>query len=145
MLEKQVENSEALFGIKLDYSCPLIWSDMDGDERVRHCRKCRQNVYNLSMMTREEAYRFIKETEGKECVAFYQRRDGKLITRDCVSILGRQELTARFDFWAWINFALPAALLAIVPFLGPAVCTIVVGGGPIMVEEAPPEKKNVPE
>ncbi|MBX9937963.1 MAG: hypothetical protein K2Y32_01855 [Candidatus Obscuribacterales bacterium] len=137
MPNKQAENSEALFGIKLDYNCPLSWKDLDGNEQVRNCRRCKQNVYNLSMMTRDEAYRFIKETEGKECVAFYQRRDGKLITRDCVSILGRQELTAKYNFWAWINFLCSAGLLAILQIVGPAgLCTLFQGVGPIMVEES---------
>lgn len=56
---------------------------MDGDERVRFCRECNRNVYNLSSMTEAEAQRLIARREGRVCVRFYQRRDGTVLTTDC--------------------------------------------------------------
>jgi hypothetical protein len=56
---------------------------MDGDERVRFCRECNRNVYNLSAMTGREARSIMAEREGRLCVRFYQRRDGTVLTSDC--------------------------------------------------------------
>ena len=56
---------------------------MDGDERVRFCRECNRNVYNLSAMPEPEARRVVEEREGRLCVRFYQRSDGRVLTSDC--------------------------------------------------------------
>jgi hypothetical protein len=56
---------------------------MDGDARVRFCRECNRNVYNLSAMTEREARRVVAEREGRICVRFYQRSDGTVLTSDC--------------------------------------------------------------
>ena len=56
---------------------------MDGDDRVRFCRECNRNVYNLSAMTETEARRIVEEREGHPCVRFFQRRDGTVLTSDC--------------------------------------------------------------
>ncbi len=56
---------------------------MDGDHRVRFCRECNRNVYNLSVMTESEALGVIAEREGRLCVRFYERRDGTVLTSDC--------------------------------------------------------------
>lgn len=127
-------DSDKLFAISLDYKCPLSWRDMKGDENKRHCATCKQNVYNISRMTKAEAVAFIQETEGKECVSFYQRRDGTVVTRDCVSILGKSKLHHKWSVLAWINFVGSAIALALLPMLGPACVTIVGGIGPIMVD-----------
>ena len=125
-------DSDKLFAISLDYKCPLSWRDMKGDENKRHCATCKQNVYNLSRMTKAEAVAFIQETEGKECVSFYQRRDGTVVTRDCVSILGKSKLHHKWSVLAWINFVGSAIALALLPMFGPACVTIVNGMGPVM-------------
>ena len=31
--------------------CPASWDAMEGDDRVRYCPRCRQNVYNLTAMS----------------------------------------------------------------------------------------------
>jgi len=63
--------------------CPAIWSDMTGDDTVRHCDLCRRNVYNLSAMSRAEAERLVNEREGRMCASFYRRADGTILTQDC--------------------------------------------------------------
>jgi hypothetical protein len=63
--------------------CAVPWSEMKGNEVVRHCDDCKKNVYNISNLTREEAASLIREKEGKLCVTFYRRSDGTLLTADC--------------------------------------------------------------
>lgn len=56
---------------------------MEGDERVRFCKQCQLNVYNLSEMSRAAAEQLIRNKEDKLCARLYQRADGTMITRDC--------------------------------------------------------------
>lgn len=63
--------------------CHADWDEMDGDERVRFCRLCRLNVYNLSEMSSADAEALIREKEGRLCVRFYRRGDGTVLTRNC--------------------------------------------------------------
>jgi hypothetical protein len=56
---------------------------MRGDERVRFCAKCQLNVYNLSVMTKDEAERLLVNREGRLCARFYRRADGTVLTADC--------------------------------------------------------------
>lgn len=69
--------------VRIASPCPMSWSDMKGDERVRYCEKCELNVFNLSSMTRDEAVALVNDREGRLCVSYYQRRDGTILTRDC--------------------------------------------------------------
>jgi hypothetical protein len=62
--------------------CPARWSQMAGDDRVRHCGVCRRHVYNLSSMTRDEAEALILEQEGRLCVRYFQRDDGTILFDD---------------------------------------------------------------
>jgi hypothetical protein len=63
--------------------CTADWASMVGDDRVRFCSQCRLNVYNLTVMSREEGLKLIETTEGRLCMRFYRRADGTVITRDC--------------------------------------------------------------
>jgi len=56
---------------------------MAGDDRSRFCSQCRKNVYNLSAMTHDEAQTLIRAKEGKVCIRYYLRPDGKIMTSDC--------------------------------------------------------------
>ncbi len=38
--------------IQIPIPCKVSWDDMTGDEQVRHCGQCRQNVYNIAAFTR---------------------------------------------------------------------------------------------
>jgi hypothetical protein len=69
--------------LRIASPCKAPWENMDGDQRVRFCRECNRNVYNLSAMTEREARRVVAEREGRLCVRFYQRRDGTVLTSDC--------------------------------------------------------------
>jgi hypothetical protein len=56
---------------------------MQGDAQVRFCGDCKLTVYNLSDMTTAEAEALVRSHEGRLCVRFYRRADGKVMTRDC--------------------------------------------------------------
>lgn len=69
--------------IKVAAPCTANWESMSGDERTRFCGGCRKHVYNISAMSRGEAEELVQRTEGKICVRFYQRKDGKVLTDNC--------------------------------------------------------------
>lgn len=76
----------------------MIWERMKGNDRVRHCERCRFNVYDLSAMTSAEATSLLTTREGKVCVTFFRRADGRVLTKDC-----RGGFSERF--WARMNAA----------------------------------------
>ncbi len=63
--------------------CSMPWGRMPGDERVRFCGVCRQNVYNIEALTRSEVQRLIADREGRVCARIRRRADGTVVTRDC--------------------------------------------------------------
>jgi hypothetical protein len=69
--------------VKVASPCHVSWSEMTGDERVRHCSHCKMNVFNLSEMSDKEAETLLRETNGRLCVRYYQRADGTVMTRNC--------------------------------------------------------------
>ncbi len=72
-----------LDNIRVASPCSESWAAMSGDDRVRACGKCRQHVFNLSAMTRDEAETLIAERAGRLCVRYYQRADGTILLADC--------------------------------------------------------------
>lgn len=70
----------ALETLKIATPCPMKWSQMKGDDRVRRCDQCRLNVYDLSTLSTQQATEFI---EARKCVRFFRRADGTVITGDC--------------------------------------------------------------
>jgi hypothetical protein len=97
--------------IEIASPCPASWDEMVGDERVRFCRQCGLNVYNVSDMGRDEAEMFIHEctagqassgthsqvgsaTQARTCVRLFRREDGTVITKDCP--VGIRALRQRF-------------------------------------------------
>ena len=69
--------------VRVATPCKARWDEMGGDERVRFCGECRKNVYNLSVMTRDEAEALVMDAESEPCVTFFQRSDGTVLTDDC--------------------------------------------------------------
>ncbi len=69
--------------IEISIPCDVAWDGMVGDERVRHCGECRQNVYNIAAMTRPDALRLLETTGGQVCVRIFRRPDGTVVTADC--------------------------------------------------------------
>lgn len=62
--------------------CTEDWEGMRGDGATRFCGKCRQNVYNLSMMTEEQADELLARSEHT-CVRYAYRADGTIVTSAC--------------------------------------------------------------
>ena len=78
------ERTSPIQHIRIASPCPVDWSQMVGDERVRHCSECNLNVYNLSAMTEREGSRLVMAHEGKRlCARFYRRADGTVLTQNC--------------------------------------------------------------
>src|SRR5690606_19626074 len=79
----KIVDADVLDNIQLATPCTMLWEDMTGTDRVRHCAACNKNVFNLSDMKRVEAINFVRVSEGKACVRFYRRADGTVLTSDC--------------------------------------------------------------
>jgi len=63
--------------------CPVTWDSMQGDDRVRNCSQCSRKVYNISEMTKREAEDFIRTNGVSQCMTFYRRKDGTIMTDNC--------------------------------------------------------------
>ena len=74
---------EKLENMSIASPCSAKWSEMKGDNKVRHCGLCGLNVYNLSALRRPDAEKLVGEREGRLCVRFYLRSDGTVLTADC--------------------------------------------------------------
>lgn len=103
--------------INVTNPCTESWDGMRGDGPVRFCGLCKQNVYNLSAMSSEEAERVVEEAEGRVCVRFYRRADGTVSTVDCAPVrFAALRRTARRTMAG--AAALLLALLGVVSGLG---------------------------
>jgi hypothetical protein len=56
---------------------------MTGDQRVRKCAACQQNVYRFGNLDPFEVRELLIQNEGKPCVKFYDRGDGSVLVKDC--------------------------------------------------------------
>lgn len=63
--------------------CAARWDEMTGDDRVRHCRHCNRNVYNIESLTRREVEDLFDANEQRACIRYFQRHDGTVLARDC--------------------------------------------------------------
>lgn len=79
--------------------CRADWERMDWEDaegRIRFCRTCEKNVYNISLMSREEALDLIRAKEGQLCLRLAKRQDGTLITNDCPVGQNKRQTKRRF-------------------------------------------------
>lgn len=112
----------SLDDVKIASPCPVAWSSMEGDERKRFCTQCKQNVFNISEMSKDEAVELLSKQAGRACLRLYKRRDGTIITRDCN--YGMFKVLKRF---AWLS-GLLVLLGNFIHQLQMACCTIITGG-----------------
>lgn len=89
---------DPLQNLKVATPCSMIWERMKGNDRVRHCERCRFNVYDLSAMTSAEATELVASSQGRLCVTFFRRADGRVLTKDCRGGFSDH-------FWARVNAA----------------------------------------
>jgi hypothetical protein len=98
--------------IRIAKPCPASWSEMEGDEKSRHCTHCNLRVYNLTAMTCAEAEQLIGTRDGRLCLRYYRRSDGRIMTSDCP--VGKRRTLAR-------RLAMSGGLLAFVINLAVAI------------------------
>ncbi len=77
------KDKNPLQNLRVASPCPADWKSMEGDDTKRFCSECKLNVYNVSAMTSGEAIDLIQKAEGRLCVRFYRRGDGRVMTKDC--------------------------------------------------------------
>ena len=68
--------------IRVASPCKVPWDRMAGDDRVRFCGSCNQQVFNLSSMTRDEAEELLL-AQAHLCVRYFRRADGTILLADC--------------------------------------------------------------
>jgi hypothetical protein len=126
--------------IEIPVPCTVPWDSMRGDEAVRHCGRCKQQVYNLASFTRAEAVQLLTERSGRVCLRIFRRPDGTVLTSDCRERLRAARRRGFFVFagvglvilWAQICAQI-VGWMGLRAFLrGP-----VQGGAPLPVIEAP--------
>jgi hypothetical protein len=121
--------------IEVASPCHQDWNQMTGDEKRRFCGECRLHVHDLSAMTRDEAENVLRGADGRVCVRFYRRPDGRVLTQDCVPVRERIRRRTRR-----LRIAASALFAFLAPFLGgcgvndPGVGS---GGGGVVVPEDP--------
>ena len=71
----------------------MSWDDMEGSEKVRHCSKCRFNVYNFNEMTQSEIDELLS-TGDRVCGRLFVRPDGTYMTKSCRKKSKRRKVLA---------------------------------------------------
>lgn len=56
--------------IEIKNPCSENWDEMHGNSTVRFCSHCAHSVNNLSEMTRREAVRLVRRSEGRLCIRY---------------------------------------------------------------------------
>ena len=56
--------------ISIKQECQEDWDAMTGNEVVRFCSHCAKDVTNISELTRKEAMRLVRRSNGNLCVRF---------------------------------------------------------------------------
>lgn len=69
-----------LDSIDVKSPCSESWDEMQGNEQIRFCSHCAENVHNLSEMTRKQARKIVAQSNGKICVRYVRRSDGRIQT-----------------------------------------------------------------
>jgi hypothetical protein len=81
-----MDTDEFVATFKIPTPCPMEWDLMRGDDRVRFCRRCSKDVYNLTAMSPDEVASLlsgVRERGERRCVRLYQRPDGTLTASPC--------------------------------------------------------------
>jgi hypothetical protein len=67
--------------------CEEPWNDMEVlGHTTRFCALCSQNVYDISMLTRQAAEELIFGSDEPVCGQILRRSDGTVITSDCAPV-----------------------------------------------------------
>src|SRR6188768_2463680 len=123
---------DALDLVEIPIPCEVPWDAMPGDEQVRHCGQCKQNVYNVEAFTRAEALRLLG---ARACLRIYRRPDNTIITSDCRARLRAARKRGLLVFAGALLVVLWAQICA--QFVGMMSLRRLIGGGATMGEPAP--------
>ena len=118
--------------VEIPIPCEVPWDGMPGDEQVRHCGQCKQNVYNVSAFTRAEAMQLLRQ---RACLRIYRRPDNTVITSDCRARLRAARKRGLLVFAGALLVVLWAQICA--QFIGMMGLRRLIGGGPTIGEVAP--------
>ena len=69
-LKKRIKEISKDVNFRIAYKCPVAWEDMikvSEDDKVKHCKKCKLNVYNLLGLTSDEISQIVQENGGQIC------------------------------------------------------------------------------
>lgn len=79
-----MEKKREIDSLAIDLPCPIPWTHMKGDDKIRRCDVCDLNVHNLSAMTEVEIGEFLEANAGvRICVNMFKRPDGTIVTDRC--------------------------------------------------------------
>ncbi len=118
--------------VEIPIPCEVPWDGMPGDEQVRHCGQCKQNVYNVAAFTRAEAMHLLRQ---RACLRIYRRPDNTVITSDCRARLRAARKRGLLVFAGTLLVVLWAQICA--QFVGMMGLRRLIGGGATMGEVAP--------
>jgi hypothetical protein len=127
------DGPDALDQIEIPIPCEVPWDGMQGDDRVRHCGQCKQNVYNVSELTRAEANRLVR---GGACLRIYRRPDNTVLTSDCRARLRAARKRGLLIFAGTLLIVLWAQICA--QFVGVMGLRRLLGGGRTTMGEVRP-------
>jgi Carboxypeptidase regulatory-like domain/Ankyrin repeats (3 copies)/Ankyrin repeats (many copies) len=65
-----VSKKDFLQSIEVKNPCAQNWDEMHGNDHVRFCDHCAKNVSNLSEITRKDARRLVRDSNGRLCVRY---------------------------------------------------------------------------
>jgi hypothetical protein len=57
--------------IEIMNPCSEDWNEMIGNDHFRFCSHCAKNVNDISKLTRKEAMRLVRQSNGKLCIRYY--------------------------------------------------------------------------
>ena len=124
---------DALDAVAIPITCPVPWDEMHGDDRTRFCDQCKQNVHDVSELTRAEAVELVTGGEETPCLRLYRRQDGRVMTTDC--------MTKRERVWKWLHQRAPwaAAAFALLFMAGCGQPACIAGGIKAIIPPSPPD------
>jgi hypothetical protein len=95
-------------------ACASRWADMPGSDRVRFCRGCQSQVFDLSGLDAPEAQRLVTWATGERPGVLFRRSDGTQRTTDCprgLQVLPLRQRAAQKGRWASVAALLGGLLV----------------------------------
>ncbi len=84
-----------LKNLQLVHPCPINLAGLDPAEKENFCKSCNKEVYNLSVLSSDEAETLLEEKGREACVMFVRKNDGRIVTDNCPTFLRPLRRSAR--------------------------------------------------